>query len=66
MTAARSDLVQTSRGEFVPADRRTVIARAVLSVLQNPSGIETLDWQIADAVLPLLSGAGTKSDGGDQ
>ena len=51
MTAARSDLMQTSGGKFAPADRRTVIARAVLAVLQNPTGIETLDWQIADAVL---------------
>ena len=51
MTAARSDLMQTSGGKFAPADRRTVIAGRSLAVLQNPTGIETLDWQIADAVL---------------
>ncbi len=43
---------------------REAVARAILPVLQNPSGVETLDWQIADAILSLLSGAGTKSDGG--
>lgn len=42
-----------SDGKFRPATQRAIIARAVLRTLQNPIRIETIDWEIADAVLAL-------------
>jgi hypothetical protein len=37
-----------------PITMREVAARAALHVLQHPDGVETLDWQIADAVIAAL------------
>lgn len=37
-----------------PAEiERELYARVVLAVLKNPIGIETIDWEIADAVIAL-------------
>ena len=41
-------------GYFRPASLRTIIARAALAVIEKPDGVETLDWQIADAVIAML------------
>jgi hypothetical protein len=41
-------------GKFYPAPLRTILAQTVLAVLEKPDGLETLDWQIADAVIAVL------------
>ncbi len=41
------------RGRARPIDRRTVYARALLDVMERPGGIETLDWQLADAAITM-------------
>lgn len=45
--------ISDSHGITQRIDRRTVYARAMLKVLNAPDGIETLDWQLADAAIQI-------------
>lgn len=48
-------------GRVRPPTERERVARVVLYAIKNPEGIETIDWEIADAVLALRSQASSAS-----
>ena len=49
-------------GRLRPLNLREKIAGAVLRVIQTPDGVETIDWQIADAVIAAWPQATAASD----
>ncbi len=52
-----SETVIGADGKSRPITQREAIARAALRVINDPDGVETIDWQIADAVLALGASA---------
>lgn len=48
-------------GRVRPPTERERVARIVLYAIKNPEGIETIDWEIADAVIALRAQASSAS-----